>query len=129
MRKHLHHNDIDYSVITSNIVSPGFNCCKIMVDATIILKADSRIGCICNHPTERSRPIDIVWFAIQHWRAADEIVLKHIKGALNPSGDRTNKKEALGWILYDRHSRRVLGHYRPKTIPCSAWASKPSFTS
>jgi hypothetical protein len=66
-----------------------------------------------NRPTERSRHIDIAWFAIQDWRAADEIVLKHIKGTINPSDDLT---KALGWILHARHSRRLLGHYRPKTL-------------
>jgi hypothetical protein len=66
-----------------------------------------------NRPTERSRHIDIAWFAIQDWRAADEIVLKHIKGTINPSDDLS---KALGWILHARHSRRLLGHYRPKTL-------------
>jgi hypothetical protein len=73
-----------------------------------------------NRPTERSRHIDIAWFAIQDWRAAGDIVLKHIKGTLNPSDDLT---KALGWILHARHARRLLGHYGPPT------SSKPSFTS
>jgi hypothetical protein len=55
-----------------------------------------------NRPTERSRHIDIAWFAIQDWRAAGDIVLKHIKGTLNPSDDLT---KALGWILHaPRHA-------------------------
>jgi hypothetical protein len=80
-----------------------------------------------NRPTERSRHIDIAWFAIQDWCAADEIVVQHIKGTINPSDDLT---KALGWILHARHARRLLGHYRPKTISYSPpITSKPSFTS
>jgi hypothetical protein len=73
-----------------------------------------------NRPTERSRHIDIAWFAIQDWRAAGDVVLKHIKGTLNPSDDMT---KALGWILHSRHARRLLGHYGPST------SSKPSSSS
>jgi hypothetical protein len=73
-----------------------------------------------NRPTERSRHIDIAWFAIQDWRASGDVVLRHIKGTLNPSDDLT---KALGWILHARHARRLLGHYGPPT------ASKPSFTA
>jgi hypothetical protein len=35
-----------------------------------------------NRPTERSHHIDIAWFAIQDWRAAGDVVLKHIKGTM-----------------------------------------------
>ena len=80
-----------------------------------------------NRPTERSRHIDIAWFAIQDWRASGDIVLKHIKGTLNPSDDLT---KALGWILHARHSRRLLGHYRPKSLSLPpSTLSKPSSSS
>ena len=73
-----------------------------------------------NRPTERSRHIDIAWFAIQDWRAAGDVVLRHIAGTLNPSDDLT---KALGWVLHARHARRLLGHYGAPTT------SSPSFTS
>ena len=65
-----------------------------------------------NHrvPTERSRHIDIQHFAIQDWREAGDIVLRHIPGVINPPDDLT---KPLGWILHSRHARRIMGHYHP----------------
>ena len=59
-------------------------------------------------PTSRSRHIDIQHFAIQEWRAAGDIVMRHIPGIINPS-DQTTK--ALGWTLHSRHVRRSMGHH------------------
>jgi hypothetical protein len=73
-----------------------------------------------NRPIDQSCHIDIAWIAIQDWRPAGDIVLKHIKGTLNPSDDL---RKALGWILHSQHARCLLGHYGALT------SSKPSFTS
>ena len=59
-------------------------------------------------PTERSRHIDIQHFAIQDWKEAGDIVMSFIPGIINPSDDLT---KPLGWILHDRHARRIMGHY------------------
>ena len=59
-------------------------------------------------PTERSRHIDIQFFAIQDWKEAQEIVMRHIPGIINPSDDLT---KPLGWVLHARHARRMMGHY------------------
>ena len=58
-------------------------------------------------PTDRSRHIDIQHFAIQDWKDAGDIVMRHIPGILNPSDDLT---KPLGWVLHARHSRRMMGH-------------------
>ena len=59
-------------------------------------------------PTDRSRHIDIQHFAIQDWKDAQDIVMHHIPGIINPSDDLT---KPLGWILHARHARRIMGHY------------------
>ena len=59
-------------------------------------------------PTDRSRHIDIRYFAIQEWRRAEEIELKHIPGVVNPADALT---KATGPTLHHRHSRRAMGHY------------------
>ena len=41
-------------------------------------------------PTERSRHIDISYFAIQDWKEALGIKLVHCPGILNPADDLTN---------------------------------------
>ncbi|KAG7373304.1 reverse transcriptase RNA-dependent DNA polymerase [Nitzschia inconspicua] len=59
-------------------------------------------------PTERSRHVDIQHFAIQDWKDAGDIVLCHIPGSINPSDDLT---KPLGWVLHQRHARRLMGHH------------------
>ena len=59
-------------------------------------------------PTERSRHIDIQHFAIQDWKDAGDIVMRHIPGIINPSDDLT---KPLGWVLHSRHARRIMGHF------------------
>jgi hypothetical protein len=59
-------------------------------------------------PTERSRHIDIQHFAIQDWKDAGDIIMAYIPGILNPADDLT---KPLGWILHERHARRIMGHY------------------
>jgi len=57
-------------------------------------------------PTERTRHIDIRFFAIQDW--TDDISLSHIPGIINPSDDLT---KPLGRVLHERHARYIMGHY------------------
>ena len=59
-------------------------------------------------PTERTRHIDIRYFAIQDWKEQGDIVLLHIAGVINPADDLT---KPLGWVLHTRHARRFMGHY------------------
>ena len=59
-------------------------------------------------PTERSRHIDIQFFAIRDWKEALEIVMHHIPCIINPSNDLTKH---LGCVLHARHARRMMGHY------------------
>jgi len=57
-------------------------------------------------PTERSRHIDIQHFATQDWKESGAIVMEFISGVINPSDDLT---KPLGWVLHDRHARRIIG--------------------
>ena len=59
-------------------------------------------------PTPRARHVDIQHFAIQEWRDAGDIVMKHIPGTINPSDGMT---KALSHALHERHARRGMGHY------------------
>lgn len=52
-------------------------------------------------PTDRTRHMDIKWFALQEWIHLDkDIILIHISGELNAS-DALSK--ALAWIKHYRH--------------------------
>jgi hypothetical protein len=67
-------------------------------------------------PTERTRHVDIQWFAIQEWRRAGDLILRHLPGKINPADALT---KPLGRILHERHCRRLLGHYgipRPPSL-------------
>ena len=69
----------------------------------------SAINMINNRvPTERSRHIDIQYFAIQDWAEAKDIVMRHIPGILSIPDGLT---KALGWVLHSRHARRMMGHF------------------
>ena len=59
-------------------------------------------------PTERSRHIDIRFFAIQDWKQKGLIRLHHIPGVINAADDLT---KPLGWVLHARHARFLMGHY------------------
>ena len=60
-------------------------------------------------PTERTRHIDIRFFAIQDWiHKSKDILLSHIPGVINPSDDLT---KPLGRVLHERHARYIMGHY------------------
>ena len=59
-------------------------------------------------PTERTRHLDIRYYAIQDWREAGDIIMEHIPGILNPSDGFT---KPLGYVLHARHCRRIMGHY------------------
>ena len=69
----------------------------------------SAINMINNRvPTERSRHIDIQYFAIQDWAEAKEIVMRHIPGTISIPDGLT---KALGWVLHARHAHRMMGHF------------------
>ena len=65
---------------------------------------------IVNHsrPTERSRHIQIRFFALQHWRLLGDLVMVHLPGVINPADMLT---KALGWVLHHRHAPYLMGHY------------------
>jgi hypothetical protein len=65
-------------------------------------------------PTERSRHIDIQYFAIQDWKDSGDIVLRHIPGSINPADALT---KPLGWVLHSRHARRLMGHFPTVSSP------------
>jgi hypothetical protein len=59
-------------------------------------------------PTDRTRHMDLRFFAIKDWREAGDIVMSRIAGIINPSDDLT---KPLGWVLHSRHCCRIMGHY------------------
>ena len=59
-------------------------------------------------PTDRSRHIDIQYFAIQDWKSAGDLIMRHIPGVINPPDALT---KPLGWVLHSRHVRRMMGHH------------------
>ena len=59
-------------------------------------------------PTDRTRHMDLRFFAIQDWREDGDIIMQYIPGCLNYSDAAT---KALGWVLHSRHCRRFMGHY------------------
>ena len=59
-------------------------------------------------PTDRTRNIDIQYFAIQDWRLEGDIIMIHFKGVLNLSDAET---KPLGYVLHNQHFRRMMGHY------------------
>ena len=67
-----------------------------------------------SRPTPRSRHIDIQHFAIQEWKANQEIVLTHIPGIINSADSLT---KSLGPTLHHRHVRRLMGHYGASWTP------------
>jgi hypothetical protein len=85
---------------------------------TIIFEDNQSTINIINNgkPTERTRHVDIQWFAIQEWRRSGDLILKHLPGKINPADALT---KPLGRILHERHCRRLLGHYgvsRPASL-------------
>ena len=65
---------------------------------------------IVNHdaPTERTRHMDIRFFALQDWKREGSVILKKISGTLEVADAWT---KPLGWILHHRHCRRAMGHF------------------
>ena len=60
-------------------------------------------------PTPRARHVEIQHFAIQEWRAAGDIIMRHLPGVINSSDALT---KAVTTVLHHRHSRRAMGHYK-----------------
>jgi hypothetical protein len=67
-----------------------------------------------SRPTPRARHIDIQHFALQEWKANQEIVLSHIPGIVNSADSLT---KSLGSTLHHRHVRRLMGHYGAPWTP------------
>ena len=59
-------------------------------------------------PIERTRHLDIQYFAIQDWREDGDIIMKHIPGILNPSDNLT---KPLGYVLHAYHCCKIMDHY------------------
>jgi hypothetical protein len=57
-------------------------------------------------PTERSRHIDVLFFALLQWVKDGDVLLVHVAGACNPYDALT---KPLGWIIHHRHCYRVMG--------------------
>jgi hypothetical protein len=59
-------------------------------------------------PTDRTRHMDIRWFALQEWIHVDkDIIVIHISGIINPADALT---KALAWLKHHRHMSRAMGH-------------------
>jgi hypothetical protein len=59
-------------------------------------------------PTDRTRHMDIRWFALQEWIHVDkDIIVIHIAGIINPADALT---KALAWLKHHRHMSRAMGH-------------------
>jgi hypothetical protein len=75
-------------------------------------------------PTDRTRHMDIRWFALQEWIHVDkDIIVIHISGIINPADALT---KALAWLKHHRHMSRAMGHlgspfapgrFRLKVVP------------
>ncbi len=61
-----------------------------------------------NRPTDRTKHLEVQWFAIQQWREDGDIVMFYIDTKDN-SADAMTK--ALGWVLHNRHAARAMGLY------------------
>lgn len=59
-------------------------------------------------PTDRTRHIDIYFFAIKYWKIDDRIIMVKIKKVPNPSNDFT---KPLGYILHSCHYLCIMSHY------------------
>jgi len=64
-----------------------------------------------NRPTDRTRHMDIQYFALQQWVKAKQVILQHIPGTLNPADGLT---KALAWILHSRHANSLIGYFKRK---------------
>jgi hypothetical protein len=76
-------------------------------------------------PTDRTRHMDIRYFAIQEWIHVDkDIILIHIPTILNAADALT---KALAWLKHHRHMSRAMGHlgspfhpHRYKLVPVTS---------
>jgi len=61
-----------------------------------------------SRPTDCSCHVEIRYFALQHWRLVNDIILMHLPGVVNPADMLT---KALGWVLHHRHAPYLMGHH------------------
>ena len=64
-----------------------------------------------SRPTDRTRHMDIQYFALQQWIKQKHIILHHMPGTLNPADSLT---KALAWILHSRHTNRLMGYFKER---------------
>ena len=57
---------------------------------------------------ERTRHIDVQFFAIQVWKEGSDIIMNHIPGIINSKDDIT---KPLGWVLHSRHAIYLMEYY------------------
>ena len=62
-----------------------------------------------SRPTDRTRHMDIQYFAMQEWIKEKQVILHHIPGTLNPADSLT---KALAWILCARYTNRLMGYFK-----------------
>ena len=75
-----------------------------------------------NRPTPRCRHIETQFFAVQKWRADEEVLMEHFPGVINNSDDLT---KALSWVLHYRHARRSMGHFASTLAPSGKASTTP----
>ena len=74
-------------------------------------------------PTDRTRHMDIRWFALQEWIHVDkDIIVIHIAGIINPSDALT---KALAWLKHHRHMSRAMGHLGSPFAPAGIFRLDP----
>ena len=59
-------------------------------------------------PTDRTRHLDIQYFAIKDWREDCDTIMEHIPGILNLRNDLT---KLLDYVLHACHCQQIMGHY------------------
>ena len=59
-------------------------------------------------PTQRTRHVDIGWFAIQEWVQNGDIQMEFLKTNLMVADANT---KAVPWVLHRRHCHRAMGHF------------------
>ena len=91
-----------YVAMQLGAMRPGPSPLYIDNQAAIAMINESR-------PTPRARHIEIQHFAIQQWKQFGDILLHHLPGIINSSDGMT---KALSWVLFSRHVRRGMGHYK-----------------
>ena len=74
-------------------------------------------------PTDRTRHMDICWFALQEWIHVDkDIIVVHIAGIINPADALT---KALSWLKHHRHMSHAMGALGSPFLPLHKYHLTP----